>query len=564
MTIANLVVNLSANAAAFHTEMNRAAQTMERMGKRFARAGREMSEAFSLPLIAAGFASFRALLEESARHFGPLFHAFESLKADTHNLFLALGHELEPVFLRIIDVLREGIQHLRAWIGAFDRLPQGVKTAVIYTLGFLAALGPTVLIIGKLIAAVGALEKVLALFVANPVAAAVVALAAAAIYVVTHWEWAKLQLLSAWTFIVELFFDSVRATLGALDFLTLGITKFTGITDYLRDKLDVVADSVLGRLGASLAQAQKDFDNAKHGLQGFSDSARVLKDVMENLAASLAIAHAKSRLFGPTFNEFAARASDLQQAITTLLQKGVDPLSPAIADLAQQYNVATAFSEDFNRAVNALGDSMEKRMEAARQYRNLIYAGVSSNMASAALQTEGKIIDAILQGIADGIEAIANKIGLIFAGMSHGFRGLVATLGGIFGQTLKTIGQLLVQLGLTSIAFGMLGKAIQQFAKNPALAIATGAALIALGSAFGSAAQGQVDTGFSGGGGSSAAVSTDTGGSSGAGSGTLILELRGDAVISRIFEDPRNQDALAEVLTDLSGRQVRVEPRSVT
>src|ERR1043165_1328830 len=100
MTIATISVQLTANAASFHAEMEKAASRIERTGRMITRIGREISTAISLPIIAAGFAAFHTMLAESARSFGPLTQAFEQLKGQVHALFLAAGRELQPVFLQ--------------------------------------------------------------------------------------------------------------------------------------------------------------------------------------------------------------------------------------------------------------------------------------------------------------------------------------------------------------------------------------------------------------------------------------------------------------------------------
>src|SRR6266511_3940816 len=163
MTVASLYVRLSADVVQFHRNMEQAANITEKVGRRIARVGREISQAISLPILAAGFAAFHTLLAESARHFGPLFQAFDALKASVRALFLALGTELQPTFLQIIGLLQSGISTLRGWIDAFHQLPAGVRQTVIYTLAFLAALGPTVFAVGKVVTTIGGLIKILPL-----------------------------------------------------------------------------------------------------------------------------------------------------------------------------------------------------------------------------------------------------------------------------------------------------------------------------------------------------------------------------------------------------------------
>src|SRR5436190_4401171 len=173
--------------------METAARRVEMTGRTIARTGREITQAISLPLIAAGFLAFRAALDESHKSFGPLFTLFQAFRAEVHDLWVAIGQALTPVFEQLIGLFRSGIAHLQTWVAAFNRLSPGMKQVITYTLLFLAALGPTVLIIGKVITAVGALIKILPLLVTSTGLAtiAIGALAGAALLTVTHWDWAK-------------------------------------------------------------------------------------------------------------------------------------------------------------------------------------------------------------------------------------------------------------------------------------------------------------------------------------------------------------------------------------
>src|SRR5690242_5118008 len=121
-TLASLVVKLSLQSASFQRDLETVSRKIERAGKQIRRAGREMTEAISLPLLLAGMAAFKVALDDSHRSFGPLFEAFEGLKAAVHDLFLALGRELTPVFLAIIQQFRVLIQYLADGLKWFDSL----------------------------------------------------------------------------------------------------------------------------------------------------------------------------------------------------------------------------------------------------------------------------------------------------------------------------------------------------------------------------------------------------------------------------------------------------------
>src|SRR3977135_3526300 len=103
MTLATLVVKLEASTSQFKREMESSARHIEQIGKRIQRAGMEISTAISLPILLVGLAAFAAALDEARRHVGPLAAAFDLLKARVHELFLALGRELLPTFMQLID-----------------------------------------------------------------------------------------------------------------------------------------------------------------------------------------------------------------------------------------------------------------------------------------------------------------------------------------------------------------------------------------------------------------------------------------------------------------------------
>lgn len=568
MTLASLVVKLSANAAEFHREMENVARRVERTGRMIARAGHEISLAISLPLLAAGFAAFHALLQESARHFGPLSSAFNQLKADVHGAWLALGQELQPVFLQIINLLQVGIAHLRSWIAAFDRLPQGVKNAVIYTLAFLAALGPTVLIIGKVIGAIGGLIKILPLLASEAAlaAGAVGLIAGAGIYTATHWDQVKELLLEDLGAIVQGFFLAAKATVLAIDVMTLGITELIGVSSKLRGKLDELEDKTLGKLGGLIFQANEKLKNLTKGFQNFRAPLQSVTDIVATYTEAMRQAAIRQQLFGAEFNWLGARASALEAEFNALIAAGPkavaqwEQMHGPLADLALRIQETKDQANLYERALNLLGPTLQDHARllavAAARHINLKTITEQELLVLAAYpQMLATIGQAISGALIHTLEALGQRLGAIFAGMAHGFRGFGNTIIGIVGVMLETIGQALV-------AFGVAGIAIKSFISNPFAALAAGVALIALGSALANTAQNAVNTG-GGGGGSAAVASVDTGAGSGGGDSVIILELHGDAVITTLFQDPRNQDALAGAMEDLSGRKVRVEPRSV-
>lgn len=152
---------------------------------------------------------------------------------------------------------------------------------------------------------------------------------------------------------------------------------------------------------------------------------------------------------------------------------------------------------------------------------------------------------------------IGQAIGNSLAGAAGGLQNFGALLFKIFGSLLSTIGQSL-------IAFGTAGIAIKSFISNPFLAIAAGAALIALGTALGATATASVNSagsaiasggGFSGG---APTVYSATGGAmpQPQASTTVVINSRGGILN---LNDPDTMDELQGALEQLTDTRVTLQ-----
>jgi hypothetical protein len=428
-------------------------------------------------------------------------------------------------------------------------------------------------VVGKLITAIGALIRILPLL-ASPIGLAVLAvaaLAAGALYVVTHWDWAKLRLALAWAFIKDLFFEGVRASILALDILTLGILKLTGVTDFLREKLDALADRSMAKSAAQIIALEAALRNGSKGMQTFgAESLKIRKIIQDATEATRQLAVSNQVLGLIAGDVTAGQVQILETQIRALIAAGVsaDAIIPGVGlrlrDLGEMLQRGQEYTRAFSEALGAFGPRLDQQLRAIALFRDLIASGVKPGMAAAAVVAEGQAIQSVMEGLVGALTTVAERIGNIFAGVSRGFRGFAAQLGALIGTVMKQIGQTLIQMGATAIAMGVLGKAIKFFAKNPVAAIAAGAALIALGQALGAASERTLAQGFGGeGGGGGGAVAAASAGQQ-QGETTLVLRLETpDGLIASIFRDPRNQDAMAALLEELTGRRVITEPRDV-
>ncbi len=146
--------------------------------------------------------------------------------------------------------------------------------------------------------------------------------------------------------------------------------------------------------------------------------------------------------------------------------------------------------------------------------------------------------------ISSGIVAIASAAG-------QGFKNMGNVL-------LSILGGLMITVGRSMISFGLATKAIGQLIKNPVLAIAAGATLVALGSALSSSAQGAVSAATGGGGGGGGA-SSGGGGFSGSSAG-VGGNAGGTVVIHGQPRDVIQLDDLAAMLRELGYRDIQWMP----
>lgn len=142
--------------------------------------------------------------------------ALEKMRGSLETAAQAVGNALEPVVLTVSG----GIEKVA---NAFTALPAGVQTGIVAILGVAAAIGPVLLVVGKIASGFGAMVSVVGsvggalstlvgvvrtamsaitgVMMANPWILIVVALVAVVALIVTHWETVKSYLATAWQWI---------------------------------------------------------------------------------------------------------------------------------------------------------------------------------------------------------------------------------------------------------------------------------------------------------------------------------------------------------------------------
>ena len=221
-----------------------------------------------------------SILPETQNVTGGLANSFENL---SDNIFIALSDfgntinkslELEKVFTKVSD-------KLYAFVEGFKRLKPEVQSFIVYFGLTIAAIGPAIFIIGKLISTYGALagiskkvvdafkdiRKAITYLASNPqlliITAAVAALGAVALYVYDNWKAFQDRFKNIWINIKNSIGEYIAIVLGKVDKLqkALGLNLFNlkGLTTYQKEQRIVATefktigetvDSLKGKLGS--------------------------------------------------------------------------------------------------------------------------------------------------------------------------------------------------------------------------------------------------------------------------------------------------------------------------
>jgi len=103
-----------------------------------------------------------ALTEEAQKRYDTLASQFKILKGQVMEIAITLGEALMPMIRNLIETSKPAVEQLRKMSEWFKNLNPQVQTLIVGMVALLAALGPIVFIVGKVVAGVGALGGVMA------------------------------------------------------------------------------------------------------------------------------------------------------------------------------------------------------------------------------------------------------------------------------------------------------------------------------------------------------------------------------------------------------------------
>ena len=162
--------------------------------------GVEGAEAAKLASMLGGqraMASILALVNTSAEDYTKLAEAIdksegaakkmaETMLDNLKGKFTILKSQIEGVSIELgrmlIPAISKGVGKVQELVKAFSKLDDRTKETIIKIAGIVAAVGPALIIIGKMVSAVGMLSSGIGLLIAHPVGAAIGAMVAAIAY----------------------------------------------------------------------------------------------------------------------------------------------------------------------------------------------------------------------------------------------------------------------------------------------------------------------------------------------------------------------------------------------
>lgn len=336
-------------------------------------------------------------------------------------------------------------------------------------------------------------------------------------------------------------------------------------TDKLRERLERMN---LAQLRAELQFTRLDIQRERRniptvggaagGIERQGTQSRAMAGLLERELSILQAINALQREARPEQIRNAARLADETLRLTEALNREVAVRETRDMAIARENREAEARSRVLGTNLRPVGIIRPEAPE----------GGPLGAMRDATdFETEATK-EALLQ-LMNEVQAIGEQIARVVGHMvvniasAFGSGGLGNALKGAVAMMSRFFGEMLIRAGLTAKAFGALGLALKQFAKDPALAIGVGVALVALGASLSrSVSSGVENAGSSlasgGFGGSGGGALTSFGGgftptsAGGAQSGSLTIYVNALPDAS----DPRQIDAWVTMLNAARDRRM--------
>lgn len=445
--------------------------------------GKEMS------LAAKQTATLALIYEQSGKAQGQAAREAEgasgsirSLQTEITNLATEMGSHLLPIITPLIN----GVKNIAS---SFRELTPDMQRNIVIIAGLAAAIGPLLIALGAIIAIAPSIAAAWALMT-GPIGLAVTAVTAATILIIAN-----------------------------LDKIKSALSSVTGAIGNFANRIG------LDGLGKSLKGFSESIDPAKQKLKEFNDSNKEYAAIADQATKKTDDQSKKIVDLGVNTEETKKKTADYKRQLVESLASMGD-YEAGLAAIGYKYADLIKLAKQAGAGANVLSflgaeEGKEKNLLALDNTLNSIKSLTRDFDAKSGIKLSGISIDkdAVLAQMKADLESIKAPLADITQDVfSIDIGGALAELGAsamqglgealasganvvdvIGNALLSTLGGLAVSIGKQMMAFGAAALGLKQLIKNPYLAIAAGAALIALGSIASSSVSNTISNAGSGG-----------------------------------------------------------------
>lgn len=507
---------------------------------------------------------------------GGIKGAFENMGDSIQQSLARIGKVIDDN-LDISGIVDKITEYVDKAVSAFESLDPTLQKVILGIAGVTAVAGPLLLAVGGFMAILPTLTAGIAgigaLFGAllSPIGLVTVALVGVVTAVVANWDKIRPYLVDTLERFKRLYSESAIfrhgiITLGAsiegfarssvvvlgvfyknfVDFGKAVLNIFKGIGNGIEGTLtfntEKIKEGFIGVMGAPLTYLS---DMTRNSLSALDEIKKISDDAIKKW----------SSLDVKNWQVPKTLGLELEKEVSNGITKGVTKIKPPEKKIAEEINpfkFVGGFdpSEEYKRIYKNVADFALFQSELSRKIivkdlPNNISEGASLALAEMMLFNEKmrhaveelneSLTSIVNNNIVDGISDAFASIGTALANGENVFKSLGQSLLGSFGKILSELGKQLIQYGVGLLAIKVAMKSL-----NPYVAIAAGAALVALGAGVTASVANQSN---SIGGGGNSGVSTSTGSSanqnfssnytnaSGSGSGEVIFRISGTDLV---------------------------------
>ena len=461
-----------------------------------------------LDLTGAGVESTRQIFDSLSNTMGATDEAFEKT-SKTASFQMTQGlNAMKSSLLTVGQVILTAVAPAVQKIGAFftslsekfKALSPTTQKIIVAFAGIVAALGPVIAIIGTLLTMAPAIGAAISLML-GPIGLIVAGLTAVSVVIYKNWAGIRNALIKIGNYFIELYNNSLPIQL-AVNSIIMVFKNLVAVGKFVFSTLSTIiklfgqnistvfgsaADLIMGIFTFDIDKIKSGFNNLTNGLKdNFTNAFENIKTEAGNLGSSVADNFneaLKSKQIAPIKIPVAVVSSGGGgDEATTTGEGGIDA---ATTTSGGGGDISTPITNAIKADTAGIPDAMAEQNAVLTEQRTIAMEN--------AMQFNAGLTD-IING---GLNQLATGIGEALGKAISGGGSLAQNLSKV---VLTTVGGMAVQLGKLAISIGLavegIKKALQSL--NPAVAVAAGIALIALGS-FAKSQAGKIAGGGGGG-----------------------------------------------------------------